>query len=221
VRVNTTWRKNEVNELTFSGWGQCFKFPLSSSKPAVSLVTEMAFGPEKCLSCANPQRIVSGISNTTRTQTVIHWSSGEKVNKDAFKCFQSFVFWNFAWNKQIRLSTTFVCVHHTGISMEQDSVLYLSSPNVRTLAASHWLVVTCYSTAPPYLTLSFTCVADMPQLHRRRSTVHRALPVTGAKLWNSLHSDRHICSAAAGLQQPAKTLIWLSFSLAQWSLLLP
>jgi len=80
-----------------------------------------------------------------------------------------------------------------------------------------------HGSAPPYLALSFTCVADMP--HRRRlrsasteqldiptcsqSTIGgRAFPVAGAKVWNTLPSDVTSASSLPVFKNRLKTYLF-------------
>ena len=77
--------------------------------------------------------------------------------------------------------------------------------------------------APPYLALSFTCVADMPHRRRlrsasteqldvptcRRSTIRgRAFPVAGAKVWNGLPSDATSASSLSVFKNRLETYLF-------------
>jgi len=119
----------------------------------------------------------------------------------------------FSLRRSDHITDTLISLHW--LRMPQWIIFKVASLTYRALHGS----------APSYLALSFTCVADM--LHRRRlrsasteqldvQTCHRstiggrAFPVAGAKVWNSLPSDvksasslrcsrtgwRHTCSAA-------------------------
>ena len=79
-----------------------------------------------------------------------------------------------------------------------------------------------HGSAPPYLSSSFTCVADMPHRRRlrsasteqldvptcRRSTIGgHAFPVTGAKVWNGLPSDVKSASSLSVFKNRLKTYL--------------
>jgi len=105
------------------------------------------------------------------------------------------------------------------------------------LISLHWLLVperitfkvatltnrALHGSAPPYMALSFTCVADMP--HRRRlrsasteqldvptccrSTIGgRPFPVAGAKVWNDLPSDVTPASSLSVCKNRLKTYLF-------------